>query len=107
MNMKRGLSQSLYIGILLSVVAPAFSQSELILLPVNPLPSEQALQEIQQMSDIGHGFNMELRNKPGGGPGLGELPVSMDSMNSNMLALTFMGIVFLALKNSRKTEKSR
>ncbi|MDR1810403.1 MAG: hypothetical protein LBR34_08380 [Prevotella sp.] len=65
------------------------------------LPSEQSLAEIQQMGAINQGYDHELRSQPGGGPGLGELPVPLLPENANILALAFMGLAVVILKRYR------
>jgi hypothetical protein len=67
------------------------------------LPSEQSMAEIQQMSAVNQVYERELRSQPGGGPGLGEQSIPLDSEIANILALAFMGAVFVILKQQRRS----
>jgi hypothetical protein len=60
------------------------------------LPSEQAYSEIQQMSSYGK----ELRDKPGGGPGLGEIILPLELTAANVLALMFMGAIYILFRRA-------
>jgi hypothetical protein len=50
------------------------------------------------MSQIEGLHDRELRDKPGGGPGLGEVQLPLYFELSNMLALAFLCVVAIALR---------
>jgi hypothetical protein len=76
-------------GIFSSEVAP----------PSNPLPSDVAMDRIQQLTEPRG--QRELRDKPGGGPGLGELIVPVPSFEKTdllIMPLLYIGFVILRRK---------
>ncbi|GAB6012954.1 hypothetical protein [Viscerimonas tarda] len=66
------------------------------------LPSERAYAKIQQMSSIDQNNNRELRDKPGGGPGLGEIQLPLDFRFANVLVLALTGIAVVVLRKKKK-----
>ncbi|MDR1809938.1 MAG: hypothetical protein LBR34_06015 [Prevotella sp.] len=82
-----------------------FDDQSMEQLPGSRLPSEQSMAEIQQMCEFGEYDGRDLRDKPGVGPGLGELPVCLDSRTSNVLALAAMGLAYVSLKKRNKRNK--
>jgi hypothetical protein len=65
-------------------------------MPSNPLPSEQSMADIQQMSG-----DRDLRDAPGG-PGLGEIPICLDFGASNIFALAVSCATIIAVRKHRK-----
>lgn len=72
--------------------------------PANQLLSEQAWAEVQKMSQIEGLHDRELRDKPGGGPGLGEISLPLHFELSNMLALAFSCVAVIALRMHKMKE---
>ncbi|MDR1809659.1 MAG: hypothetical protein LBR34_04550 [Prevotella sp.] len=76
-------------------------------LPTTQLPSDASMSAIQEMGGIGEGYERELRDKPGGGPGLGEIQVALNSQLSNVLGLVFSSAAIVAAKEYRKRKKKK